>query len=77
MMGIDSDVEREKGKRTQEKQINVKGEENEEYKEPYDYLYKLTLGRHTYICKSFTLTTFPNVPSPRVASTLSAMQKPR
>lgn len=31
----------------------------------------------TYICKSLTLTTFPKVPSPRVASTLSAMQKSR
>lgn len=29
----------------------------------------------TYICKSLTLTTFPKVPSPRVASTLSVMQK--
>lgn len=32
-------------------------------------------SRDTYICKSLTLTTFPKVPSPRVASTLSAIEK--
>lgn len=35
----------------------------------------VTSGWDTYICKSLTLTTFPKVPSPRVASTLSAIEK--
>lgn len=36
---------------------------------------KLDNNLDTYICKSLTLTTFPKVPSPRVASTLSAIEK--
>lgn len=45
------------------------------YAREVDYLTYLSWAA-TYICKSLTLTTFPKVPSPRVASTLSAMQKP-
>lgn len=32
---------------------------------------------NTYDCKSLTFTTFPKVPSPRVANTLSEKKQPK